>query len=258
MSQVLQNEISGWDSWNAKKYLDTFYSIPKGDTFVTLDFITDELHKYRDKPFETALEFGSGPTLLGVLATAPYVKRLHVADFLQQNLDEITQWLMCEDGAFNWNTCTEYLLKKEGINPTPETIAKKYSDLRGKIKKLLRGDITQNSPLLNHQEHYDLLVSLFCADSITDSKIQWRQYMKNLFSLAAPKGTIIIGALRNCPFYRVGDRYFPCAKVNEKDLEDLILEENHIIEDFAIRVNEVEDCLDEGFTSVMFARITLK
>ena len=258
MNQVIKNEISGWDAWNARNYLDIYYATPVADTFVSLDFISDELKAFRDKPFETALEFGCGPTLFGALATAPFVKTLHLVDYLPRNLNEITEWLSRGPNAFNWDPCTSYILQKEGIEPTAENIAKKSDDLRTKVTTLLPGDITKSWPLLERLEKYDLLVSLYCADSITSSKEEWRQYMKNLFSIAKPKGTIIIGALRNCPFYRVGDQNFPCANVNEKDLEDIIKDSGLDIESYTVRVNETEDCLDEGFVSVMFARITLK
>ena len=258
MNKELQKEISDWDSWNAREYLETYYGSPIGDTFATLDFITDELKDYKHKPFKNALEFGTGPTLFGALATIPFVQKLHLSDYLPQNLNEIKHWLANGNDSFNWDVCTAYLLEKDGIEPTADNIAKWSNELRAKVGKILPGDITKEWPLLDEKSQYDLLVSLFCADSITNSKTEWHQYMKNLFNLAAPQGTIIIGALRNCPFYRVGEQYFPCANVNEKDLEDAISGMSEKIKDYTIRVNNTEDCEDEGFTSVMFARITLK
>jgi len=258
MDYELKKEISGWGSWNARKYLETYYGSPIGDTFETLDFITDELKDYKNKPFLNGLEFGTGPTLFGALATCPYVQKLHLSDYLPQNLAEIQRWLSQEDDSFNWDICTAYLLKKEGIDPTVENITQRSNELREKVGKLLIGDITKGWPLLDDKGHYDLLVSLFCADSITSSKEEWHQYMKNLFNLAAPKGTIIIGALRNCPFYRVGDLYFPCANVNEKDFEDVISAMSDKIESHTIRVRQVDACEDEGFVSVIFARVSLK
>lgn len=258
MDNVINKEISGWETWNAREYLETYYSSPIGDTFETLNFITDELKDFKYKPFKNALEFGTGPTLFGALATVPYVEKLHLSDYLPQNLLEIQHWLSAGNASFNWDACTEYLLKRECIDPSPENVAKRSNELREKIGKLLPGDITKEWPIFDNSDHYDLLVSLFCADSITDSKVEWHQYMKNLFNLAAPKGTIIIGALRNCPYYRVGEQYFPGANVNENDLEEAISGIKDKIADYTIRVRDVDECSDEGFVSVMFARITLK
>lgn len=258
MKQQSKKKISGWDSWDARQYLETYYASPMGDTYETLDFLIDELKHHKEKPFKKALEFGAGPTLFGALATVSYVEELHLSDYLKQNLLEINKWLFHHKDAFNWDICIEYILKREGINPTLENIARKSDELREKLTKLLPGDISYKWPLLDYKENYDLVVSLYCADSVTSSKSEWRRYMKNLFSLTAPKGTIIIGALRNCSFYRVGDQYFPCANINEKDMEEVILEDNHNIEDIHIRVRDVKDCLDEGFVGVIFAHVSLK
>jgi hypothetical protein len=258
MNRESNNNISDWDSWDARKYLETYYDTPLGDTYETLDFLIEELKDYKENPFKKALEFGSGPTLFGALAAVPYVQELHLSDYLPRNLLEIRQWLACDKNAFAWDSCTEYILKKEGVEPTIANIAKRSDELRLKLKKLLPGDIAHTWPLLDHKDNYDLVVSLFCAESITSSKTKWRRYMKNLFSLVVPQGVVIISALRNCPFYRVGDQYFPCANINEEDLKEAILAANDKVDDIHIRVRDVMDCQNEGFVSVMFARVTLK
>lgn len=258
MTKQAKKKIAGWDSWDPRQYLDTYYAVPMGDTYETLNFLLEELSPYKKSPFKKALEFGAGPTLFGSLAIVSYVEELHLSDYLKPNLFEINKWLFHHKDAFNWDACTEYILTKENTIPTKENIINRSDELRQKLKKLLYGDIAQSWPLLDHEETYDLLVSLYCADSVTNSKKDWHRYMNNLFKLAAPGGVIIIGALRNCSSYRVGKNDFPCANINEKDFEQILSEDSHNFTDIRIEVRNVPDCKEEGFIDIVFARIALK
>lgn len=258
MNQQTEKKISGWESWNPKQYLNTYYAFPMGDTYETLNFLIEELSPYKGRLFKKALEFGAGPTLFGSLALASYVEELHLADYLEPNLFEINKWLFGHQDAFNWDACTEYILTKENIIPTKENVMNRSNELRQKLKKLLRCDISQSWPLLDRKQTYNLLVSLYCADSVTNSKKDWHRYMKNLFNLAAPEGVIMIGALRNCSSYRVGQSYFPCANINEKDFEQILSEDSHNFTDIRIEVRNVPDCKNEGFIDIVFARIILR
>ncbi len=258
MSQTIVNEISGWGDWNASRYLSTYYASPASDTYKTLDFIVETLNSYKGTPFKKALEFGSGPTLFGALAVAPYVNELHVSDYLEKNLLEISKWVDNKNDAFNWDECTKYILSKEGVVPSPQNVINRSNDLKLKLTQTLFGDITKESPLSTICTDYDLVTSLFCAESITSSKSEWKNYIKNLLSLASPKGLVLVSALRNCKMYRVGDKYFPCANVNEVDLREAIIAGNNNIEDILIETHSVPDCENEGFVSIMFARVKLK
>ncbi len=254
MNKTILN-FSGWDKWDARTYLDTYYKDPMADTYETLEFLHRSLVSMPS--FKRALEFGAGPTLFGSLGLEPYVEELHSADYLEQNLVEVQKWLNNDKDAFNWDVCSQYLIAFEGGEPTKKNVDLRSESLRRKITKLLRGDIKQKWPLLGHAEKYDLVVSLFCADSITNSKQEWFQYMKNIFNLADSGGVILIAALRNCTYYKVGDRFFPCANINERDIEKVVLDSGLNIKDIRIEVRDVVECEGKGFTSLVFARLLL-
>lgn len=257
LEKLLKRGADIWDKWNPKEYNDTYYQEPAADTYETLDFLHRSLRDFKNQPFKKSIEIGSGPTLFGALGVEPYVKELHIADYLEKNLQEIEKWKEKDGELFNWDICIKYLLSIEGDEPTQENVLLREENLRKKIKKLLVVDIRKKWPLKSRGK-YDLVVSLFCADSITRSKKEWRKYVLNIFNLANPGGVILLGALRNCKEYRVGTHYFPSANVNEKDMEKVILESKLAIKDIQIEVKDVAECKTEGFTSTLFAKIVLK
>jgi len=249
--------ISSWTEWNAREYLETYYSDLMGDTYETLNFLSREL-KNDGRVYEKAIEFGAGPTLFGMLAIMPYMRSVDIAEYLPQNLKEIEKWVKNEEGAFNWQTATKYLLNINKHEITKTVIESYENDLRRKIKNLLPCDISKPKPLLDHNDKYDLLLSLFCADSCTDSKTEWMHYMHNLLNIVEPNGTILIGALKNCKSYRVGNKFFPCANISEKDIEQFLAEDRHIFDDVSIHIAPVPECADEGFSEVMFAKLKVR
>jgi hypothetical protein len=250
------NPISSWDEWDPIEYLNTYYGDLIGDTHETLKFLNKEL-KADNIIYDSAIEIGAGPTLFGVLSIAPYVKKIDIAEYLPQNREEVKNWVDEKENAFNWDHAVKYLLNLNSKEGTTNSIAE-YTDLtRKKVEKIIPCDISQHWPLSEKKEKYDLLLSLFCADSCTDSKVEWMHYMHNLLHVLKPGGTALIGALKDCESYRVGNKYFPCANVSEKDIERFLLEDPNEFEDVSIHVAEVPECEDEGFSEVMFAKIRM-
>ena len=70
--------------WKAKEYLQEFYSSNiSSDELVTLKYLVN-FFKKSGKVFKKAVDIGSGPTLHQIIPLIPYVKELHLSDYLPQ------------------------------------------------------------------------------------------------------------------------------------------------------------------------------
>lgn len=256
-SNTDDRQQASWHEWDPHTYLETFFAEAGPDTHETLKFIRRELRQFIDQPVEKLLDFGSGPTVVVSLAASPYAKEIHLADYLPSNLAEAQKWLDSDPDAFDWDPCIADILKIEGTDATSQNIRQRACELRAKARTLLC-DAALEHPLIGSNETYPLVLSIFCADSATSSRDTWRKYMKNIISLVAPQGQILIAALRNCTSYHVGDRVFPSPNINEKDLEAIFVEEGFSRDDLKIEICEVPECAQEGFKSIMFAHVSNK
>jgi phenylethanolamine N-methyltransferase len=248
-----------WANWSSRSYLQTYYSHPMADTKAVIDFLEESLRNGEKRKFNEAIDFGAGPTIFGALVVEPYINHLDIAEYLPQNIREIKKWIANEPGAFDWTYWAQYILGREGDLHGNEHAGVKFSKVRSKIRNIFKGDATINWPTSGEEgKRYDLLVSLFCAESITDSKEEWKRNLHNILKLAAPGGTILISALRNCSGYKVGKSNFPATPINEIDLKDAIQESSLDVQGVEIQVKEVPDCKEAGFDSILLARILVK
>jgi len=76
--------------------------------------------------------------------------------------------------------------------------------------------------------------------------------MRNIASLVQAGGVFILSACGTAQFYCVGNRNFPCAGVNAQDI--LASLSDNGFTDIDIRVRQVPDHSEQGYSSVIFAR----
>jgi hypothetical protein len=244
-----------WDNhWHPQEYLSQYYRTPKipDDELAIFQFIAAQLRRRR-LPFQSALDIGVGPTLHHEIALAPYAKRLDVADLLPQNLSEIKKWLRGETNAHNWDVYVRGILVLEGVKaPTAAAIQERKQMVKQRVHQLLPCNIKNALPLGN-KTMYPLVTAFYVADSVASSKSDWRSYMANIANLVEPGGVLLISALRNAEYYRVGNAIFPSAKINEDDVRDLFLSLHFVPHSLEVQVDFVSEWKDDGFDSIIIA-----
>jgi hypothetical protein len=77
--------------------------------------------------------------------------------------------------------------------------------------------------------------------------------MANIASLVEPGGTLMISALRNAEYYRVGDEFFPSPMIDEDDVENFFLSQNFEPASLDIQVVFTPQLSSEGFESIVLA-----
>lgn len=247
--------VSDYDRWHAESYYGFYYrdGIVR-DERITLDYHLRFLRSLRGR-VERALDYGCGPTLHNAIAVAPYVGTLDMADWSADNLACVRRWVDREPGAGRWHHFTRYILECEG-DPLPRamSIARREARARGAIGRLLRTDAREAQPLgAARTAHYDLLVTGYCLDCISDDPAVWRAAMRNVLALVRPGGALLLDALWRCTSYQVGERWFPSANVDVDDLHACLLENGFVRSSIEIESHpcpEQEAC---GYPGILVA-----
>lgn len=238
-------------AWDAAAYLRQYYATPfvPDDSRALLGFLIGQLSA-QPGGYDTALEFGCGPALYTALALTPHVRQLHLADYLPGNLAELRRWLTDEPGAHDWETYTRYILEQEsGRPPTSEEVATRERTLRQKVASVSRGNVRDPLPL-GRPAVFDLVSSCFCIECASPTRSEWEVFLARLTSLVAPGGRLLLIALRSCTGYRVFDREYPAASVDESDYLRLLPALGFCTATLVIQAIPVQDWAAEGFDGI--------
>lgn len=251
------SEISGWDEWNPEAYLNDYYGEVQPDEVATIQFLVERLTQVSGGP--KMVEVGSGPTLHHVFPAIPHVSGITMSDYLQGNLEEIQRWIRKDEGRHDWFPFVRYTLQCEGlVEPPISAVLERKRLTREKICEIKLVDVSLDDPLgREHRGGWPLVLSCYCADSATDSQEVWERYMHNIASLVVPGGTFITAALYKAPSYKVGEKFFPSANIDESDLSR-VLQLDFDPRSIMIEVREVIGHQSQGYNGVILAQATKK
>jgi len=215
--------LNSFRNWSAKEYLDHYYDLERlSDDDVTLfKFIFDFLKKENAK-FSEMIDVGSGPIVHRLVPCIRYTRKIDLADYLPENLNAIKEWLKIGERFHHWEGQIDHILKIGNIKVSQQTIRKQ---LKQKIRRLLKGDVFRKYPL-GKRKSYPLVTSFYCADSITNSKRNWKKAMNHICDMVEPGGYFITAALRNTKNYVVNGKFYPSANVNEFDFKKVLFDNN--------------------------------
>lgn len=253
-----KKKISDFEEWDPKQYLKQYYS----EGFVTDDevgifkFLID-FFKNTDTRFLSCLDVGCGPTIHHIIPLAPFVEKIYLADYFVSNLKEIKSWIKKESHAHDWSTHIKdglaFELAMEGKMITEEAMEGRARLIRRKITSLLECDIFKKRPI-DLKKTFPLVTSFFCVDSVASSKESWKSGMSNLSSLVSKNGWLLLSSLKNSSGYKVGDKWFPGANIDENDLKQCLEECGFLPETIEVEVVPVEMWSEAGFKSIIVAK----
>jgi len=248
---------SGFELWDAGCYLDQYYTQVEADEAATLAFITRACGRIATPG--RALVFGVGPTVHHMLPLAPHALELHVADYLESNLDHVRRWLQRDERAHDWRAFGRHVLECEGVRaPSEQQVAERECLVRDRVTRCLRADAGLESPLSTPGlGHYDVVVSCYCAESATGDRSVWRRYLRNILRLLAPGGLFITAALRRCRAYHVGQHRFACADIDERDVAAVLTEFGVEPRQLELEVRRVGLRERLGYDSIVLAAATV-
>jgi hypothetical protein len=247
--------LSRWESWRPAEYLREYCGERVGlDDEAAIRFQIAFLRR-AGRAFPRAVEYGCGPTLMRAIAASAYVGSLDMADRLEVNLQHVERWAAGESQADDWSCFTRYVLRCEGVaEPSREQVLAREARTRRVLSKLLSTDANRRYPLgRGRSASYDLLISGFCLDCMSQSKAVWRRCMRNVFGVVKPGGSFVVLALRDCEGYRVGSRWFPGANISRTDFESALIECGAEPADLEIAECELPSHEAQGYRGVLMA-----
>lgn len=251
------SEIAGWNEWSPEQYLADYYSEIQPDELETIKFLVERFAQITGSP--KMVEVGTGPTMHHIFPAVPHVSSVVMSDYLPGNLATVEKWLKGMDGRHNWYPFVEYTLQCEGLLEASKTAVLERKRLtRQKVRGTMLVDVSKANPLgVENRGEWPLVLSCYCADSATDNQAVWESYMRNIASLVTPGGILITAALRKTSNYRVGERHFPSANIDEADLARVLrLDFNH--RSIMIDVRDVAGHEDQGYSGIILAQATKK
>jgi hypothetical protein len=254
VQQTEDVQYAEYTEWKPEDYLTDYYSEVMPDERFALEALVDWVRMLGPEPIPVALEFGCGPTVHHLFPVAPYIRDIHMAEYLESNRGEVERWLRGQAGAHNWSAFTSLTLQLEGnASPTEGQIAAREQELRSRVSRVLPGDARDPNPMgADKRGYYPLVMSHYCAEGVTTDINIWRECMTNILSMVAPGGTVMLSACGSASYYCVGDRYFPCAGVSPQDVLNSLRENG--FGELDLRTRLVPGHSDQGYSSVIFAR----
>jgi hypothetical protein len=239
------------EDWSPEAYLHDYYTEVQPDEQATMAFLVEAAALVG--PTSTLLEFGCGPTVHHLLPFAGLVEEIHVADYLERNLDAVRRWVEGAPAAWDWTPFTDLTLREElGRRPDGCEVREREARTRERISTFLQADARRAQPL-GARRRYPVVLCCFCPDSITDDREEWRRCTDNVASLVAPGGWLVLTALHEAPSYRVGDVHFPSSGVTADELAGVLGEAGFSRLGTTIVTAEAHDEDRHGFESVLLS-----
>jgi hypothetical protein len=247
--------VADYSEWRARDYYDTYYSqVILPDEQAVLAYQVSAL-RASGRRFARGLEYGCGPTLHRAIAASGYAKRLDMSDWLADNLVQVRQWVNAGNANDDWRRFSQFVLTLEGKTHAGNAEALSREErTRRAIRGLFVSDARWADPLgARHRSFYDLLISGFCLDAISDDKSVWRQCMANVMSMVAPRGMVILHFLHRCTAYKCGDRLFPGSNLGIDDVATAFKELDFQPESIDVQLIPCPDNAEFGYSGILTA-----
>jgi hypothetical protein len=213
-------EYDSYDSFNPSSYLDSYYKVLGNEATGLLRFLCRAFQ--RIPRGSTVLEFGGGPTLIGLIPAARTAREIHFSDYSPKNLAKIRTWLGGNESGFDWTDCIVACLKLEGyLEPTSNQIAGRKEQIRDAVSQVVSCNIN-DSPPLHTGRHYDAIISNYCIDAVTDSKAEWIESIRKLKGLLNPGGTLILSSILQASYYHFGETRYPNVYLTPTDVREAL------------------------------------
>jgi hypothetical protein len=247
--------VADYSEWRARDYYDTYYSqviLPDEQAVLACQI---NAMRASGRRFARALEYGCGPTLHRAIAASGYAGRIDMSDWLADNLVAVRDWVTADASNDDWRRFTQYVLALEGKPGAgaAECLAREERARRA-VRGLFVSDARWRDPLgIAHREHYDLLVSGFCLDAISDDKLVWRNCMHNVLSTLAADGLVILHFLHRCTAYKCGERLFPGADLSVDDVATALEEEGFARDSIDVQLIPCPANAEFGYTGILTA-----
>ncbi|XP_053310934.1 indolethylamine N-methyltransferase-like [Spea bombifrons] len=220
---------------DAKDLLHKFFS-PKSDkllleesTAIPMKYLYKEFSSGRIKG-DSLIEFGYGPCIHHLLAICEFVKEITLLEFNDVTISELEKWLNNHEESFDWSHASKLMIDLEGKSGGWQ---EKEELLRGKIKQILKCDITKDNitdPVVLPKA--DVIISMWGLDILSTTKDEYVKNLRKIASLLKPGGRMILVSDINVTFYMAGGHKYGILTYDEEFLKTTLKNEEFVIETY--------------------------
>ena len=194
-----RTEVNNWKGeFDSLVYLTTRYPPPGTVKNHFAEFFLRCLHQssaaYQNKANDLrVLEYGCGPVPIHTISFVLQAKEVVLAEYLEQNRNELKKWLSQDEKSFNWTPYVEYVVcDLEGL-PKGQSVWKREETIREIVKAVVPCDIHKDPPLeLTDSEGYDIVISSFCIEAGTATRDEYQEAVRKLSRLLNPGGSLFL------------------------------------------------------------------
>ena len=236
----------------APRYLDTFYrnAPATNDEREVLGFVVQQLRSIQTGG--TLLEVGCGPTLHHILPFVPHFSRIHMADYLPDNLEEIERWRTSAPGAMDWSEYSRLVLTLEGSDTGVAAVREREAEARQRLHALMRCDLKEPQ-ILGVDATYPAVGAFYCTEEVGISIPAWERVMANLSRVVARGGRLFLACLADTDGYLVGDTIYPCARITGEDVRRVLQDLGFDMARSTVRAQAIAGQEREGVVGVILA-----
>lgn len=245
------DEYDHYDEFDPIIYLQTFYNEIGSEGYGMLRFLHEVFSM--QKPNCTVLEFGGGPTVLGMISAARIASEIHFAEYVPVNRSIVQRWVDGNSTDFDWTPYFQAVLEIEGVTePSKHEVLERIHQLRSKITKIVIGDIYQHPPVDTNTQ-YDVIISNYCLDSVTGDYQEWITFLENLSSLLVAGGTIALSTLQEVAYCEYGAIRYPNVFLTQDRLRKGLIAAGFDPESIHIDNVPSDDHDERNYAGVLFA-----
>jgi hypothetical protein len=180
-----------------------------------------------------------------------------MADYLPDNLAEITKWRERAPDAFSWRPYTEMALREEGTAMSEDVIAAREDALRHALGTLRHCDV-RITPPVSGAGQFPVVLTFYCAEEVGTTVEAWKRVMASMASMVAPGGLLLLSALRDADRYMLGDpngahEWLPSAPVTATLLSICLAELGFLPESMDIRSADTPSLVPFGIPGILVA-----
>ncbi|XP_053310049.1 nicotinamide N-methyltransferase-like [Spea bombifrons] len=231
--------------FDSKCYLDAFLSpntnkqLQEEAIWRPMKYMHKELVSGHVKGYNL-IDITVGPSICHLFPVCEFFKEITILEFNRFCVAELDKWLSNDKEAFDWSHASKFMMDLEGKSGGWK---EKEELLRGKIKSILKCDITKDNPTDPVElPKADCIICMWVLDVISTDKDAYISNLRKISSLLKPGGRLMLVSDINATFYIVGEHKYGVLTYDEEFLKTALKNEGYIIETYEAHDRKV--CLD--------------
>ena len=183
-------EEQRYDAFDADTYLEDFCS--NMECYTHFLAYAEFFSHFRDGSI-AMLDFGGGPTIFPLIASAEKATRYVHADYAKNNRTAVERWWLKDPAGFNWRESIRYYLRIEGKEGTDEEVVEREDLMRKALRAVVHCDLLADKIVPpGYEGPYDIVSCLSCLECVCTSVESLGEAIRKLSLLVKSGGYLML------------------------------------------------------------------